>query len=264
MQDAGERIMDRKIDVTAPEVIRERLYPDLNKYMRMGEAERETFDTRWKTYVERALYVLLTNGQLDRSWVDGLSIGDVAWLNRMAQHVVSRHHQFDNPLPFGACLSEKQFETVIRNREGGERISCYAETLSGIARTRVVEYNEQVRAREPRNQPTVSELLAEAKRLKGPTQRLVKFLKTLDSLEIPDAAAASPQQWNDWTWLNVRSNVALVGLLLGNRENGRTIIDFIIDELERSKRPSAPAGHAPDGGPARGPSEKIEGKESTD
>jgi hypothetical protein len=132
--------MDQKIDNTSPEAIRARLSPDVKEYARLTEDERETYDARWKTYVERALYVLLTNGHLDQATDETLplSTDEVGWLNRMAHFVFDRHHAFGKPTAFGACLSGKQFETVVRGRDGGERISHLANILSGLARKRDV------------------------------------------------------------------------------------------------------------------------------
>lgn len=143
--------MDQKIDATSPEAIRARLSPDLVEYMRFSDAEREEYDKRWKVYVERALYVLLTEGKLDRHTEDmaPLTMGDVAWLNRMGQFVISRHHNFDQPVAFGSCLSEKQFESVIRNKAGGERLSHLANVLSTIARSRGTVYNSEAQENKP-------------------------------------------------------------------------------------------------------------------
>ena len=143
--------MDQKIDITTPDAIRSRLAPDIKEYMKLSDAEREAYDVRWKTYVERALYVLLTESQLDYApiGIPELSKGDVAWLNRMAQFVVARRHNFEQPQRFGQCLSDKQFESVIRKKDGGDRISHFATSLSAIARSRGTEYNGKEAENEP-------------------------------------------------------------------------------------------------------------------
>lgn len=137
--------MDQKMDNTSPEAIRARLSPDVKDYARLSEDERERYDARWKVYVERALYVLLTEGKLDQVTDETapLSTNEVSWLSRMAHFVVDRHHAFGTPTPFGACLSAKQFETVVRSRDGGEKISHLANILSAIAKQRAGEYNKQ-------------------------------------------------------------------------------------------------------------------------
>jgi hypothetical protein len=137
--------MDQKIDNTSPEAIRARLSPDIQEYARLSEDERERYDARWKTYVERALYVLLTDGHLDQATDETLplSVDEIGWLNRMAHFVFDRHHAFGKPTAFGLCLSGKQFETVVRGRDGGERISHFSNTLSVLARKKKMEYTEE-------------------------------------------------------------------------------------------------------------------------
>lgn len=137
--------MDQKMDNTSPEAIRARLSPDIQEYARLSEDERERYDARWKTYVERALYVLLTSGHLDQATNETapLSVDEVGWLNRMAHFVFDRHHAFGKPTAFGLCLSGKQFETVVRGRDGCERISHLANILSVLARKKKMEYTEE-------------------------------------------------------------------------------------------------------------------------
>jgi hypothetical protein len=89
------------------------------------------------------------------------------------------------------------------------------------------------------SQSPLTEILAEAKRLRASTRRLVKLLRTVDELSPPGISrdgGIPGFTTTEWAALSVKVNLALTGIAPHDLKMDTTIIDHLIGELERAEK----------------------------